>query len=422
MDTSGRPLRFLFLTADKFPPYRPDVETLFGKMLLEHGYKIDWIMQGARADAESGQLQWRGCDAWIAPTDDGTGRVGRVRKHLMALRNDARVFSLLAKRAYDFVQVKDKFLAALMALIAARLKGVPFCYWLSFPYPEASLLAAKKPEAKYRVFYWVRGIVLRTILYGVICRFADHIFVQSDEMKRSFMARGVPESRLTAVPMGVDLRDFGDSPDSRSNELADTQVILYLGSLGRARKLEFVLEAFKTVAAVVPGATLHFVGEADDAEDRTFLETRAAELGLADRVVFTGFLPRAAAISYLRRASVCVSPIPPTPIYDVASPTKILEYMAAGKPVVANDQPDQRAVLEESGGGICTPYEPEAFARALIDILGNPEMAREMGRRGRSYLSAARTYEAISQRVEHQYRKVVDQATSASRRISGRTG
>jgi len=399
-------LRFLFVTADRFPPFRPDVEILFGKEFLRRGHDIDWILQAGDADGPSGALRWRGFRAWVAPTNPGKTRAERVHKHLLSLCNDIRAVGLLRRRRYDFVQVKDKFLAALIFLLAAKLKRLPYFFWLSFPYPEASLLEAKAPGARYPFFYLVRGWLFKAILYGIVCRYADHVFVQSDAMKRAMAKQGVAEGKMTAVPMGVDMEMFPSRNDP-SDEPGDELWIVYLGSLGRARRLEFLLDAFATVVKALPKARLMLIGEGDEPEDRPRLEDYTAQAGLTDRVVFTGFLSREHAMQHVQRAAVGVSPIRPTPMYDVASPTKILEYMAAGRPVVANDQPDQKQVLEDSRAGICTPYEVGAFAGALIEILGNRDAARSMGQRGRRYVSAHRSYTVLAGSVEQRYRELL---------------
>jgi glycosyltransferase involved in cell wall biosynthesis len=81
--------------------------------------------------------------------------------------------------------------------------------------------------------------------------------------------------------------------------------------------------------------------------------------------------------------------------------------MALAKPVVANDQPDQRKLLEESGAGICTPYDAGLFGKALIRLLDHPEEAREMGVKGRGYVQRARTYGAIADTLEAHYARLV---------------
>jgi len=93
----------------------------------------------------------------------------------------------------------------------------------------------------------------------------------------------------------------------------------------------------------------------------------------------------------------------------VASPTKLLEYMLFSRPVVANDQPDQRLVIEESGGGYCTPYDAAAFADAIVRLLEEPDRAREMGLRGFEYVRRRRSYRSIADAVESCYRRLVTQ-------------
>ena len=122
---------------------------------------------------------------------------------------------------------------------------------------------------------------------------------------------------------------------------------------------------------------------------------------------FTDFLSREAAWERLAEADVCVSPIRPSPTFDVSSPTKILEYMALGKPSVANDQPDQKHVLAASGAGIAVPWEQEAFADGIEQLLRNTAEAREMGARGPDWVAAHRSYAVIGERVADAYRQLL---------------
>jgi len=113
-----------------------------------------------------------------------------------------------------------------------------------------------------------------------------------------------------------------------------------------------------------------------------------------------GPLPQAEALRYVQEADVCVSPIYPVPILRAGSPTKLVEYMAMGKAAVANDHPEQRRLLEASGGGYCVPYDEPAFARAIVALLQNPQGAELMGRRGRRYVLEHLTYGVIADEVE----------------------
>ena len=99
-------------------------------------------------------------------------------------------------------------------------------------------------------------------------------------------------------------------------------------------------------------------------------------------------------------ADVCASPFYPTPVLRSTSPTKLVEYLALGKAVVANDHPEQRRVIEESGAGLCVPYDEERFADAIVTLLEDPDARRSMGERGRRYALERRSYGVIADVVE----------------------
>lgn len=393
-------LHYLFVTADEFPSFRPELETLIGKHLRQRGHKVDWIMRAAEVGAKNGRVDWNGYDVWIAPTISGGRRIDRVRKHLSSLRNELRIFSLNTIANYDFILVKDKYLSALFGLVESWRSRTKFVYWLSFPDPEASLLKAKIPGTKYPLFYFFRGRLFGFLLYRIICPQSDRIIVQSEEMKRRMVLRGINGCKITALPMGVDDSLLGCVPE-KNTSLSNT--VVYLGTLNKLRELDFLLKAYARIVHKHKDTKLIFVGDSDDPVDKLFLQKEAARLGIAGSVSFTGFLPREEALKYVASANLCVSPIPPGPVYDVSSPTKTLEYMALGRPVVANDIPDTREVLEGSGGGICTPYNIDQFSEAMDWILCNPSEARLMGEKGQRYIASHRTYSVLADKLAGVY-------------------
>ena len=88
--------------------------------------------------------------------------------------------------------------------------------------------------------------------------------------------------------------------------------------------------------------------------------------------------------------------------------------MALGKAVVANDLPDQWKVVTESGGGLCVAYEEKAFSQAVINLLKTPEMALEMGKKGRIYVEKHRSYKILADLVEQQYFRICKKRGNSS--------
>lgn len=399
------PLRFLFLARQQFPPRHVDVSILFGKEMSQRGHHIDFLLQSEKPCKKSHIAKWNGNRVYVGPTDTGTSIVGRTKRHVLNFLNDMKVFKLAAGTSYDFIQVKDKFLAGVAALIAAKFNKTRYYFWLSYPFPEANLHAVQTRIAPHPVLSYARGRLYGFLLYKIIIPQADHVFVQSEQMKKEIVAKGFPEWKLTPVPMGVSLESVpsascrGIQYEDRSGEKS----VVYLGTFIRARRMDFLIRAFAEVVRKEPDSVLCMIGEGSDSSDTAVLKELASDLGIGDKVRFTGFLPIRDAWEYVGKASVCVSPIFPTPILDVGSPTKLVEYMAMGKAVVANDHPEQSLIIRESGAGLCVPYETGAFADAIVKILRDPESARLMGRRGREYVERKRSYKKIADAVEQKY-------------------
>ncbi|WP_022661407.1 glycosyltransferase family 4 protein [Paucidesulfovibrio longus] len=398
--------RSLFLAPNRYPPNRVDVSILFCREMAARGHDIDFLLQSAPDESRFRvvELVPGPGRVLLGPTDNGTGFIHRLRKRCLDFCNDCRVLWLPFRNRYDFIQVRDKFLSGLLGLLAARLTRTRFFFWMSFPMPDEDLEKVRQGTARYPLLYALRGRFNGFLLYRVLLRAADHVFVQSEQMRRDVAARGIAPEKCTPVPMGVADDMVPAEPDQGE---ADEECVAYLGSLSRVRRMDFLVRSFALVAAKRPGARLLVVGEGDSPDDRESLVGLARELGVAERCEFTGFLPPSEAWKRLNRALVCLSPFYPAPILNSTSPTKLVEYMALARPVVATDHPEQRLVIEQSGAGLCTPYDEAAFAEAMLRLLADPGEARRMGLRGREYVLANRTYSSIADRVDAVYRRLL---------------
>ena len=414
MDTTApdRRLRLLVVSSDTYPPTRVDVAVLFAAELAGRGHHIDWILQSEAACARAYEANWGGGRVWVGATDLKNSLLHRIRKHVLGIANDFGIFGRVRRGSYDAVEVKDKFLAGIFAVIACRLHRVKFIYWLSYPYPEHYLASARDGTARYAFLYTVRGLCFKWLLYRLLLPAAHHVFVQSEQMREEIAAQGISIRKMTAVPMGIDAA-LARAPDlSRERTLLPSGVpcLLYLGALDKVRRVDFLIRAFSLVRSAVPAARLYLVGKGVDPSDTTLLEDEAARLDLGSSVVFVGQLPQAEALKYVQEADVCATPLYPTPVLRVASPTKLVEYMALGKPVVANDHPEQKRLLQAGGAGYCVPYEERAFADAAVKLLQNPREARLMGLQGRAYVLEHRTYAVIADEVEKTLYRVLGEA------------
>lgn len=398
-------MRILFLTYEPWPTHRPDVVVLFGKYLRRLGMRTDLVAEmdrcGTTADAD-----WDG-GAVISCARPA----GRARQHLAKLWLNVKSVFGAERAVYDCIQVRDMSVSALAGLVAARMKGLPFVYWLSYLQSEGHIARARArgPRAGFKYWYpLLEGLIGRFIVYRIVLPRSDHIFVQSDAMKEYLASLGVPAERMTAVPMGVDLDDAGAacSPEVALTALAGRRAIVYLGLMDQVRQVDVLLHMLVGVRAAFPDVVLVMAGDTADAGHRAWLHTEAARIGVANNVVWTGWIARADAWNYVRAAEIALSPYPRSVVLDTGSPTKAVEYMALGVPVVCNDNPDQKLVIECSGAGICVPLDPALFAQAVVTLLRDESLRKEMGSRGPGYVQAHRSYARIAQDVAAVYKEM----------------
>jgi glycosyltransferase involved in cell wall biosynthesis len=108
----------------------------------------------------------------------------------------------------------------------------------------------------------------------------------------------------------------------------------------------------------------------------------AEQLGIADRVTFTGRVPDEVVSEVLSTADLGLCPDPLNPLNDVSTMNKTMEYMAFELPVVAFDLKETR-VSADNAATYVEPNDVAAYARAIAELLDDPEQRRAMGRDGR---------------------------------------
>jgi glycosyltransferase involved in cell wall biosynthesis len=225
----------------------------------------------------------------------------------------------------------------------------------------------------------------RAVLLG-----ADLRVAVSDEVAAA--VDGVaPHSRTSVVPNGVDGRLFVHLPGRMEARTflglpPDRPLIGFAGSFRPWHGLEVAIGAL----AELPGAVMAIAGEG---EVRAPLEKRAHDLGVSDRVCWTGQLPHHLIPGFLAALDIAVLPYPALPGFSF-SPLKLYEYLAAGVPIVASDLGQIRTTLEGGRwGALVRPGDPTALAEGIRGVLADPIRAGEIAAAGRRMALQEHTWE-----------------------------
>ena len=388
--------------------YQPDIEVRpqigICSYLANFGHKVTWVMSSTASSTR--QFFWNNVRVYAVPSVQCSGESSLFAKIFGkmsdALRRIRSIPGIFGEGEYNLIFVRDDVFDGLIAAYLQKKHHVPFVFELSNPLEQERgiyKIESKKPKFLYYVIAWFNS---RIRVY--IIKKADLILPTTQWFEEGLNKKGISKSKLMPYPNGIEVKSFvgKDGRDIvEKYNLSDSRVIIYIGTLDKARHLSLLIEAFARVSKEKRKARLVMVG---DGNDRGNLERLAAELGIRDEVVFTGQVPQSEVPHFIAAADIGVSPVPPLSFYKVSSPIKTLEYMAMAKPVVANEEIfEHREVLAQSGGGISVPFTSEAFAAAIIELLDNPDKAVKMGSRGREWAVKNRSYEVLARRLEEKY-------------------
>src|SRR5215831_9384812 len=197
-------------------------------------------------------------------------------------------------------------------------------------------------------------------------------------------AYGVPDSNVRLLPSGVDTHLFSPGASRRT----DGPTVLFMGTIYRFSGLDRVIRDWKSLLAVFPTARLLVVGAG---EEQNRLAGLANEAGVASNVVFTGMQPYSALPDFIRSSDVCINPFELNSITEKILPTKLFQYLACGKPVVATRLPGTIPFLADEEDGIIYA-ETADTVNVLIQLLSDPQRCRRLGERG---VVAARRFDWV---------------------------
>jgi glycosyltransferase involved in cell wall biosynthesis len=220
----------------------------------------------------------------------------------------------------------------------------------------------------------------------VSLRSAARIVVVSEVLRESLLARGIEANRIRVNPNAVDPDYFYPGPgrESGRRELSiDPEDILigFVGSFSFWHGIEILEKAIASLLSNQQPCRLRFVLMGDGllhGEMRSALAAYEQD----GHVIFTGPLPRNKVAEYLDACDILVSPHVPMPDGSrfFGSPTKLFEYMAMGKGIVAS-RLDQLAEVLEHGrtAWLVTPGDPEELAAGILSLALNPAKREALG-------------------------------------------
>ena len=288
------------------------------------------------------------------------------------------------------------FHANVFSVPAARLAGVP-CVVASIRDLGTHLTARQSYVHKW------------------VCRLADHILVNADAIRTWLLNQGLPGNRISVIRNGIDVSRYGHRSDGAAlrDELGiprGAPLVVMLARLNQGKGIEYFLVSAAMIGKQFPDAYFLSVGDAFirkdsggedvwevDREYRVRLQQMAVELGLGERIRFTGL--RQDIPEILAAAAVSV-----LPSLSEGTSNTLLESLAARVPVVATKVGGTPEVIRDGQHGLLVPPQnAQAISDAVCLILKYPHSARRLGDYGRKHVVTNFSFSEMERKTSELY-------------------
>jgi len=345
--------------------------------LLTHGYEVDVIcLRGSREPAAE---QHRGVNVYRLPVQltkrsFAFQMLNYVHFFVLAM---IRLTQLHRRRRYTSIQVHNLPDFLVFCALIPRLQGVPVILDLHDLMPEFFAVRTGKTMS-----HWLVRLV--TLQERLACRFAHRVITVTELWRQSLIRRGVPAHKIGVVMNVADGRIFFRGPAPNANGHANGHFhVLYHGSQTYRYGIDLILRAADRLSSQIPELRLTIHGKGDFTDE---LMALARQLGLGDRVAFSDrFVPLDELLQIIRAADVAVVPYRRDIFTDGILPTKLMEYVAVGVPVIVSRTPAIESYFDEAMVEYFHAENVDDLAACILKLYRDPQRRAALVRNSNAF-------------------------------------
>jgi len=311
-------------------------------------------------------------------------------RSLFSLRQGLEVLKILKSRYFDVIH-SHGCAPGVAGIVGKCFRKVP----VVISFHGHQLLWPKSVRWKGKT-----ALKLEIWLERTIVRRADFIVAQSIGIKNFFINLFGSEisEKIKIIPNGVDLDTFDAQITQREVEMP-SPMILSVGTLARVKGFDILIKAMPMVLRKYPQAKFIIVGEGPQ---KSYFHTLAKRLGVEDSLVLTGQAIGSRLKHFYRMASVVV-----LPSYSEFFGLVVLEAMAMCKPVISTKVLGPSDIIINGENGLLTePGDSKKLADAIIHLLSDQELAKNIVFRGRRTVKEKYDLNVVVEQHERLYDSV----------------
>ena len=322
----------------------------------------------------------------------GTTGSSGIEDHTVRKRFSIRQILQATHLGRDWADiVYERRMSPKISWAVSLLTGVPFVVEVNGSLDDELRALGRKRRL-------IRPAIARRIRGQMFSRAARVIAVSSGIRDGLVSMYGLPRDRVAVVPNGANISRFHPK-DRNSSRIAvrldrNDFIICFVGSLVAWQGIPTLIAAAERLRTRIPHLRIVMVGGGPDTDA---LKAQVWQSSMRDICIFAGEVPYEDVPTIIAASDVCVAPFART---RKASPIKVFEYLACGKPVVSSDIDDIGDFLKRSRAGVVIePGNAEALANGIEWVYNHPEEALELARRGRLAVEQTRSWEETAKKV-----------------------
>jgi glycosyltransferase involved in cell wall biosynthesis len=252
-----------------------------------------------------------------------------------------------------------------------------------------------------------KGVVTRLLATAEWCsvKLADVVIATNESYKKIVMERANKDPRtIFVVRNGPHKRHLEPTVPNPQFRPPNKCLLCYVGNINPQDGLDYLLRSLHHLFHGLKRADFHcvIIGSGDSLDD---LRVLAGRLQLDGAVKFTGFISEDDLQAYLSTADICVDPDPSSPLNDVSTWIKIMEYMAHAKPIVSFDLKETRLSAQEAALYV-EPNDERQFAAAIARLMDDPALRARMGAFGRERVERELQWSVVGRELISAYQKL----------------
>ena len=301
---------------------------------------------------------------------------------------EARLEALARQIRPDIIHAHSPVLNAIPAMRVGNRLGIASAYEVRAFWEDAAVDHGTTREGSLR-YRLTRALDTWTF------RRVDQIFTICEGLRADIVSRGIPQDKVVVIPNAVDVSGFrlsGDPDPALRRQLGfdGATVLGFVGSFYAYEGLDLLLRAFAVLSASRPDLRVLLVG---GGPQEAKLKRLSNELGIDEKVVFTGRVPHAEVSRYYDQIDLLAYPRHSMRLTEIVTPLKPLEAMAQGRIFVASDVGGHKELVRHGETGFLFRADSaEALVQTIASTLDGRERWPAVRAAGRSFVESVRNW------------------------------